>query len=140
MRPNMAITNFVSRCINGESPVIYGDGTQTRDFTYIDDVVRANAELLETDAADGEIMNIGSTDNIDIETLAIEIRDQLAPDLDLTYDERHDADAEHTHADISKANDLIGYEPSLTIREGVADFVDWYEDNRDWYEPLVLDS
>jgi UDP-glucose 4-epimerase len=140
MRPNMAISNFVSRCLNGESPIIYGDGTQTRDFTYIDDVVRANEALLRTDAADGEVMNVGSTDNIEIRTLAEEIRDQLAPDLELEYAERYDADAEHTHADISKAKELIGYEPTTTIREGVGRFTDWYRENRDWYEPLVRNS
>jgi UDP-glucose 4-epimerase len=140
MRPNMAISNFVSRCTNGDPPVVYGDGTQTRDFTYIDDVVEANLTLLETDAADGEAVNIGSTDNIEIRTLAEVVRDQLAPDLDLTFAERHDADAEHTHADTSKARELLGYEPSHTIREGVGKFVEWYGENRKWYEPLVVNS
>jgi len=140
MRPNMAISNFVSRCLNGQPPVVYGDGRQTRDFTYIDDVVAANRSLLATDAADGETLNVGSTDTIDIRTLAEEVRDLLAPDLELTYDERHDADAEHTHADTTKAQSLVGYEPSYTIREGVEAFVEWYRANRDWYEPLVLSS
>jgi len=140
MRPNMAISNFVSRCLNGKPPVVYGDGTQTRDFTFIDDVIEANRTLLSTDAADGEAVNIGSTDNIKIRTLAEEIRDQLAPDLRLEYAERYDADAEHTHADTSKAEDLLTYDPSHTIREGVMKFIEWYEANREWYEPLVLSS
>ena len=140
MRPNMAISNFVSRCLHGEPPVIYGDGSQTRDFTYVDDVLWANERLLETDVADGEIMNVGSTDNIAIETLAEEVRDQLAPELELEYGERNDADAEHTHADISKANELLGYEPTTTIREGVSRFIDWYRANEEWYDPLVRDS
>ncbi|ACV11257.1 NAD-dependent epimerase/dehydratase [Halorhabdus utahensis DSM 12940] len=137
MRPNMAISNFVSRCMNGEPPIVYGDGTQTRDFTYIDDVVDANISLLDTDAADGQVLNIGSTDNIEIRTLAEEIRDQLAPERELVYEERHDADAEHTHSDITRARELLGYEPSHTIREGVEEFVGWYQDNRGWYESLV---
>jgi len=140
MRPNMAISNFVSRCLNGNPPVIYGDGTQTRDFTFIEDVIAANKALLETDAADGEAVNIGSTDNIEILTLAEEIRDLLAPELELEYDERHAADSEHTHADTSKAAELLGYEPTHTIREGVEAFVEWYQDNREWYEPLILAS
>jgi len=137
MRPNMAISNFVSRCMNGESPVIYGDGQQTRDFTYIADIVSANKTLLQTESADGEVMNIGSTDNIAIETLAREIREQIAPDLDIEYTEGYDIDAEHTHASIDKANELIGYEPTHDIREGFSAFIDWYSENRDWYEPLV---
>ncbi len=140
MRPNMAMTNFVSRCLNGDSPVIYGDGTQTRDFTFIEDVVEANVTLLSEDAADGQAVNVGSTDNIEILTLAEEIRDQIAPDLDLAFDERHDADAEHTHADTTRAAELLDYEPTYTIREGVEAFIEWYRANRDWYEPLVLAS
>lgn len=140
MRPNMAISNFVSRCLNGEPPVVYGDGTQTRDFTFIEDVIEANVKLLEEDAADGEALNIGSADNIEILTLAEEIRDQLAPELEIEFAERHDADAEHTHADNSKAAEVLGYEPSRKIREGVAEFVDWYQANRDWYEPLIRES
>ncbi len=140
MRPNMAISNFVSRCINGDPPVVYGDGTQTRDFTFVDDVLEANRTLLHSDAADGEAVNVGSTDTIEIRTLAREIRDQLAPDLELEFAERYDADADHTHADTAKARELLGYEPGHTIREGVAEFVAWYRENREWYEPLVLAS
>ena len=140
MRPNMAISNFVSRCINGKPPVVYGDGSQTRDFTYIDDVVDTNLKLLSDSSADGEIMNIGSTDNIDILSLAESVRDEIDPSLEIEFAERHESDAEHTHADISKANELIGYEPSRDIREGVKDFIKWYKQNREWYEPLVLNS
>jgi len=140
MRPNMAISNFVSRCLHGESPVVYGDGSQTRDFTYIDDVLRANRTLLESDAADGQAVNIGSTDNIDILTLAEEVRDQIAPDLEIEFAERHDADAEHTHADVERAAELLGYEPTYSIREGVGAYIDWYRENEDWYDPLVRAS
>jgi UDP-glucose 4-epimerase len=140
MRPNMAISNFVSRCLNDEPPIIYGDGKQTRDFTYIDDIVEANLELLATDAADGETMNIGSNDNISIRELAEYIVDETGTDVDIVHDEAKDADARHTHADVSKASELINYAPSTSIREGVAKFIDWYEANRDWYEPLVRNS
>jgi UDP-glucose 4-epimerase len=140
MRPNMAISNFVSRCMNGEPPVIYGDGTQTRDFTYIDDVIDANVSLLSTDAADGEAMNIGSTDNVEIRELASEIRDQIAPDLEYEYADRYAADADHTHADTTKASELVGYDPGYTISEGVSRFIEWYRENQEWYEPLVRSS
>ncbi|GAB7018251.1 SDR family NAD(P)-dependent oxidoreductase [Halostagnicola bangensis] len=140
MRPNMAITNFTSRCLNGHPPVIYGDGQQTRDFTYIDDIVDANLSLLETEAADGEVMNIGSTGTIAIEALAEHVIDQTGADVGIEYTEPKEADARHTHAEVSKANELIDYEPSTEIRDGVGQFVEWYRANREWYEPLVLDS
>ena len=140
MRPNMAFTNFVSRCTNGDPPVIYGDGEQTRDFTHIDDIVGVNRQLLTDDSADGEILNIGSTDTIDIQTLAELIRDEIDPSLELEYDERRTGDAEHTHADISKASDLLGYEPTVDIREGARKFIEWYRENEEWYDPLVRRS
>jgi len=140
MRPNMAMTNFVSRCLHDEPPVIYGTGDQTRDFTYVDDVKRVNEQLLTDDSADGEILNIGSTDNIDIQTLAEVVRDELAPELDIVYDDAREGDAEHTHADISKANELLGYESTVDIREGVRKFIAWYRENEDWYDPLVRNS
>jgi UDP-glucose 4-epimerase len=136
----MAISNFVSRCIGGDSPIVYGDGSQTRDFTYIDDVVGVNERLLSTDAADGETLNIGSSDNIDIQTLATEVRDQVAPELNVEYAERCNADADHTHADVSKAREVLDYDPNYTIWEGVREFIKWYRANREWYEPLVRSS
>ena len=140
MRPNMAMTNFVSRCLHGEPPVIYGTGEQTRDFTYVEDIRRVNEQLLTDDSADGEICNIGSTDNIDIETLAEVIRDEIDPSLDLVYDDPRAGDAEHTHADVSKANELLGYEPTVDIRDGVQKFITWYRENEEWYDPLVRQS
>jgi len=140
MRPNMAMTNFVSRCRQGKPPVIYGTGDQTRDFTYVTDVRRINEQLLTDNSADGEILNIGSTDNIDITTLAETIRDEIDPTLDIVYDDPREGDAEHTHADVSKATELLGYEPTVSIREGARQFVEWYDANAEWYDPLVRNS
>ncbi|WP_254861435.1 GDP-mannose 4,6-dehydratase [Halovivax gelatinilyticus] len=140
MRPNMAMTNFVSRCIHGKSPIIYGDGSQTRDFTFIDDVRRVNEQLLTDDRADGEILNVGSTDTIDILTLAEVVRDEIDPSLGIKFDKAREGDAEHTHADVSKANEILDYEPTVDIREGVSQFITWYRENQNWYDPLVRSS
>lgn len=140
MRPNMAITNFTSRCLNGESPVIYGDGEQTRDFTYIGDIVDANLELLDTGEADGETLNLGSTGNITINKLAEHVIAETDAEIDPVHETAKVGDARHTHADVSKARELLDYEPSVSIREGVSRFIDWYRENREWYEPLVFDS
>jgi UDP-glucose 4-epimerase len=96
--------------------------------------------LLTDDSADGEILNIGSTDNIDIRTLAEIIREEIDPTLDIVYDDPREGDAEHTHADISKAKELLGYEPATDIRTGVQKFIDWYRHNEEWYDPLVRQS
>lgn len=137
MRPNMAISNFVSRSLNDEPLIIYGDGKQTRDFTFIRDVVEVNLDLLETDAADGEIINVGSGDNISIRELAEYVVKETDSNAEIIHEGGKDADARHTHADISKADRLIDYEPSVDILHGVSMFIDWYRQNQDWYEPLV---
>lgn len=140
MRPNMAMTNFVSRCRHGEPPVVYGDGSKTRDFTYIDDIVRVNEQLLTDGTGDGEIMNIGSTDTIDIQTLAETVRNAIDPSLEIKYSDPLPGEAEHTHADVSKAERILGYNPTVDIRTGVERFIEWYEENADWYDPLVRAS
>lgn len=140
MRPNMAFTNFVSRCLHGGPPVIYGDGQQTRDFTYVKDVVDANETLLTTDAADGEVLNVGSGERITIEELATVIRDEIDSGLDIEYDEAREGDAEHTHADVTKTRKFLDYEPSVSITDGARRFVEWYQKNREWYDPLVRRS
>jgi len=140
MRPNMAISNFVSRCMRGDSPIIYGDGSQSRDFTYIADIVEANQCLLNDDSVDGQIINIGSSDNIEIRELAEVIRDEIDPDLEIVHTDAREGEAKHTHADISKATQLTGYEPSRDICEGVHEFIHWYRKEKDWYEPLVVNS
>jgi UDP-glucose 4-epimerase len=85
-------------------------------------------------------MNIGSTDNVDILTLAETVRDDIDADLGIEFAERHASDADHTHDDISRANEAIGYEPTRTIREGVREFIAWYRENEDWYDTLVRQS
>jgi UDP-glucose 4-epimerase len=96
--------------------------------------------LPSTDVANGDALNNGSSENIDIQTLATEVRDQVTLDLEIEYAERHEADADHTHADVSKAREMLDYDPDHTIREGVGKFIEWYRENRDWYEPLVRAS
>jgi UDP-glucose 4-epimerase len=135
MLPNMAISNVLSRCLDDELPVIYDDGTQTRDFRFIEDAVEMNVKLLPEDTADSEVLNVGNMININILTMVEEIREQLALQLETEFVERHDA--EHTHANRSKASDLLGYEPIRTIRESVAEFVEWYRTNQEWREPLI---
>jgi UDP-glucose 4-epimerase len=136
----MAFTNFVSRSIHGESPIVYGDGNQTRDFTYVGDVVDANRRLLDTDAADGEVLNIGSTDRITIDKLVRVIRDEIDPTLEIVYGDHREGDTKHTHADVSKANGLLGYTPTVPIKEGASRFIEWYRANGEWYDPLVRRS
>ena len=87
-----------------------------------------------------EMTGIVSTGTITIEELAEHVIAETGAGVEPVYDEAREADARHTHADVSKARELIGYEPETSIREGVSRFVDWYRENRKWYEPLVRAS
>jgi UDP-glucose 4-epimerase len=126
-----------TRCSSSQ---LLGVDVGVRSDPYVEDLCRVNAQLLEDDRADGEILNIGSTDTIDILTLAEVIRDEIDPTLDLVFDNAREGDAEHTHADVSKAVDLLGYEPTFDIREGVRKSIAWYRENEDWYDPLLRNS
>jgi len=107
-------------------------GEQTRDFTCVEDAVRVKEQLLADGGKDEKILNIGSTDNIDILTLAQGIRVEIDSSLDIEIDAHREGDAEYTHADLSKAKELIGYELTRAIQEGVRKFIAWYQENRNW--------
>ncbi|OUJ19309.1 Nucleoside-diphosphate-sugar epimerase [Methanonatronarchaeum thermophilum] len=134
MRPDMAISNFVRRCLNNKSPIIYGNGKQTRDFTYIQDVTKANIELISKKEAQGEIINIGSGENISIKKLAKEIIKETNLEKEPIYSEKKKGDVKNTYADIKKAKKLINYEPKFGIKEGIKKYIDWYKKNKDWYK------
>lgn len=121
-------------------PVIYRDGAQTRDFTHIDDIYRVNEQLLTDNQADGEILNVGSIANIDIETLAEVVRDASDPSLALTHTNARAGDAEHTRADCITAATLVGDAPTIDIRVGVQRVIAWDQANEDWYDLLVWES
>lgn len=133
------ISNFVLLCLNCESPIVYGDGTQTYDFTFIDDVVTANLVVLDADAADEQAVNVGGTATPRFSGLQRRSATSWCL-LDIEFANCHDTDAEHTHADTANAAELLDYEPMYTIREGFKASIESYHANRDWYEPLLQSS
>jgi len=86
------------------------------------------------------VLNIGSTDNIDILSLAEGVRDAIDPSLFIKFADRHDSDAEHTHTDITKAADVLGYEPTKDIHTGVSSIIKRCRATEEWYDPLVRSS
>jgi len=133
MRPDLAIPIFTKSILNNESPVIFGDGEQTRDFTYIDDVVDANLKLVKTNRANGEILNIGSGRRVTINYMIDNLKNLLNSNIKSKYTESIKGDARHTLANIDKAKELIGYDPQTSIEEGLEKFVIWYKKNLGFY-------
>ncbi len=134
MRPDLAIPIFTKALYKKERPVFFGDGEQTRDLTYVDDIVAGNLNLLKTKSADGEALNIGGGKRVTLNQLYEYLNEEIGVDIEPIYTDEMKGDAKHTLSNVDKARELIGYEPSTTIREGIGHFVKWYDSNPDFYE------
>ena len=128
MRPDLAISIFTGKMRNNEPITIFGDGEQTRDFTYIEDVVKANKRLLDINNADGKVMNIGSGNRISVNDLAKNLKEIIGSTSEINYAEVQKGDAEHTLADVGLAKELAGYEASINIVEGLEKFVQCFRE------------
>ena len=125
-RPDMAIHKFVKAILNNEEITVFGDGTQTRDFTYIDDAVEANILAAESDSV-GEVFNIGGGSRISVNELIKKMEDITEKKARVKYVEKQKGDVRDTWADVSKAKKELGWMPKVEIEEGLKRFVDWWK-------------
>jgi len=121
------IPNFITRVIEGESPRIFGDGEQSRDFTYVDNVVKANMLAVESEDISGEVLNIACGDRITVNTLFEKIRHFTQKDVDAFYDEPRPGDILHSFANIGKARKMLKYEPTISFDDGLRETIQWYK-------------
>ena len=119
------IPTFVSLMLDGERPVVFGDGQQSRDFTYIDNAVQANVLAAEGDVT-GEAFNVGTGGRVTINELVGALNDLLGTEIDPVYDDPRPGDVRHSHADVSKAADLLGYDPEIGFEAGLERTVEYY--------------
>jgi UDP-N-acetylglucosamine 4-epimerase len=124
------IPKFIKKLLRGEAPTIYGDGSQSRDFTYVENVVEANllACLVEKEAL-GESFNIGNEDRITINELYGRLCTELHVDIAPIYGPERCGDIKHSNADISKARDMLKYKPLYSFDEGLERCINWYINN-----------
>ncbi|MGA2121774.1 MAG: SDR family oxidoreductase [Methanoregula sp.] len=118
------IPNFITRILNHESPVIYGDGGQTRDFSYVKDVVHANIRAMESDAQG--VFNVAYCQRIDLKELAATIMELTGITVPLTFDPPRAGDVRDSLADIARARQAFGYAPEYTVRSGLEETIAWY--------------
>jgi nucleoside-diphosphate-sugar epimerase len=121
------IPAFAQSLIRGRRARIYGDGEQSRDFTYVKDCVQANLRACAAAEAAGEVVNIASGKRITITDLYNRIGGLLGKRDRPTYEAPRSGDVRHSLADITKAKKLLGYEPRYTIDQGLQDAIQWYE-------------
>lgn len=131
------IPRFIKALINKESPIIYGAGAHSRDFTYIDNAIQANllAATTENPAAINQIYNIAYAEATTLNELANEIKEQLSryipevKDLAVDYGPERAGDIMHSLASIDKAQHYLGYAPRYNVKEGLRKSIDWYFKN-----------
>ena len=124
-RPDMAFHRFIRASLTGERIVIFGDGSQTRDFTFIDDVVEATISAAECDE-EGEVINIGSGRSVKLKDAVKIICDLTAYDeKNIEYRSGEKGEMKDTLADIRKAKKLLFYKPKVKLRDGIEREVEW---------------
>jgi len=121
-----AVPAFVTEILRGEAPVVYGDGEQTRDFTYIDNVLDGNILAMKADRTCGQAVNIACGDRISINAMIEAINGLLGTSVQARYVDRRPGDVLHSCADITLARKLLGFEPSVSFEEGLRRTIDFY--------------
>jgi nucleoside-diphosphate-sugar epimerase len=125
------ISRFISALLKDEQPVIYGDGEQSRDFTYIDNVVDANLKAAETTLGLGSIINVATGQRISLNQLLSELKHLIGKNhLNAIYQEPRVGDVVHSLADISRAREFLNFEPRIGLREGLQLTIDWWKQSR----------
>ena len=125
------ISRFISALLGGETPIIYGDGEQSRDFTYIDNVVDANLKAAETTAGIGQVMNIANGERITLNQLLAELKSLTGKtDVVADYQDQRAGDVKHSLADITRAREFLKFEPRVDLRTGLQRTIDWWKTSR----------
>ncbi len=124
-----AIPAFVTAILRDQPPTIYGDGEQSRDFTYVDNVVQANLLAARAKETHGEVVNIACGEAVTVNAIIGMINRLLGKNVKPIYAPARPGDVKHSLADITAAGKLIGFKPVLLFREGLEKSIDWYRRN-----------
>lgn len=124
------IPKFITAILKNQQPVIYGDGTQSRDFTYIENVVRANILAMNSEkVGHGETINIACHESITLLQLVASINKIVKKQIKPTFDATRAGDVKNSLADISKAKKLLGYSPTINFNKGLLRTIEWCKNN-----------
>jgi UDP-glucose 4-epimerase len=135
------IPKFLLRTMAGKPMIIFGDGLQTRDFTFVTDSARGIMLAGIAPEAIGQTINIGSNYEITINELAQKVKEVVGnPKVEITYDEPRPGDVLRLYADSSKAGKLLGFEPQITLDEGLRQLKEWYESQGKSPEEMLKDE
>jgi nucleoside-diphosphate-sugar epimerase len=121
-----AIPAFVTSILKDKSPTVYGDGEQSRDFTYVDNVVEANLLAARTKQTKGEVVNVACGEAVTVNEIIDMINDIVGKSVKPIYVPSRKGDVKHSLADISLAKKLLGYKPVVLFKEGLQKAIKWY--------------
>lgn len=123
-RPDMAFHRFIRSALTGSPITVYGDGEQSRDFTYISDAVSANILAMESEGAVGGVFNVGGGSRVSINS-ALNTLQGILGSLDVEYRADQKGDVRHTMSDTTLAQQVLGYRPEVSIEDGLGREVEW---------------
>jgi UDP-glucose 4-epimerase len=124
------IPKFISAILNRISPIVYGDGFQSRDFTYVDNAVKANLQACEAEGVSGEVFNIAYGERYNLLRVIELINLIIETNINPIHQEPRKGDVNHSLADISKAKKLLGYNPIVDFEEGIKRTISFYENGK----------
>jgi nucleoside-diphosphate-sugar epimerase len=131
------IPNFIEKALNGEDLVITGTGKETRDFTYVDDLIDLMLSAALSSAKDGEIFNGGTGSKTEVANMAEIIKEVAESQSNLVFKPARNWDkVKDRVSDLSKSASELGYAPKVNIREGLEKTIKWYKDNYDKVKSL----
>ncbi len=136
-RPDMSIFRFIKWIDEGHPVVVYGDGSQSRDFTYVDDIAEGTVKAFETETG-YEIINLGGNHPHKLIEVVRLIENYLGKKANLVFKPFHKADLKATWADITKAEKILGWKPEISLEEGLKRTVNWHVENRDFVTSISL--
>ena len=137
-RPDMSLFRFTQWIAEGKPVLVYGDGTQTRDFTYVDDIARGTVAALKP--VSYEIINLGSDEPVVLNDAIARIEALVEKKARIRHEESNPADVKATWANIDKAERLLGWRPRVRLTDGLAHLVEWYTANREWAKEVRTDE
>lgn len=124
------IPKFIKAMLKGEAPTIYGDGEQSRDFTYIDNAVEANLLACKSEkVGQGEVINVACGERYSLNQLVEMLNEIIGTDLEPVYTEAQPGDVKHSLADIRRARELLGYGVKVDFKEGLKRTIEWFREH-----------
>ena len=130
-RPDLAIHKFFKAILKGEPVTMYGDGSTSRDYTFVDDVIQGVIAAMHYDKTGFEIINLGNHYTVSLKELIASIEEVTGKKANIEQLPEQPGDVSKTFADISKARQLLGYHAQTKLKDGLKKFYDWFQQNEE---------